>query len=229
MKKWMLIALIGACAAGLAAAETNSVPWYKKLFNKNADETAPVIEPAPEVSAPAPVTAPEMPRMQRREGLSEEQRAKLTPEQLEKMKARKAQMQQKQREGAGDRQRPKMNPQQLEKMKAQHKALMKLGEAARTETDPVKKEALIAELRVKLTEVSDKIQEEAKKRLERVGKEMKNLEKRIADYDANKSVRIEEQVQRILAGEPLKGPEGRRQGGLGEGKNKKGPKPPAAE
>jgi hypothetical protein len=219
MKKWMTITLIGACAAGLAMAE-ETVPWYKKLFNKSADETASVVEAVPEVAAP--VAAPEMPRMQRREGLSEEQRQKLTPEQLEKMKARKAQMQK--REGELG-QHPQMNPQQMEKMKAQREALMKLGEAARTETDPVKKEALVAELRAKLTEASDNIQVEAKKRLEQAGKEMKGLEKRIADYDANKSARIEEQVRRILAGEPFKGPEGKKHAAPGEGKNKKAPAP----
>ncbi len=104
-------------------------------------------------------------------------------------------------------------------MKAMHEALKQLGEAARNETDPAKKEALIGELRTKLTAIADRIQAEQKKRLEQAGKEMKNLEKRIADYEANKSTRIEEQIQRILAGEPLRGP--------GEGQHKKGPKPQA--
>jgi hypothetical protein len=226
MKKWMIVILIGAWTAGLAVAE-EKVPWYKKLFNKSADEPAQVFDPAPEVSVPAPEPVPEMPRMQRREGLNEGQRPKLTPEQVEKMKARKAQMQQ--REGAGDRQHPRLSPEQMEKMKAQHEALMQLGEAARNETDPVKKEALVAELRVKLTAIDDKIQQAAKKRLEQAGKEMTHLEKRIADYEQNKDARIEEQVKRILAGEPLKKPAGIGMERLGEGQIKKGPKPPVAE
>lgn len=212
MKKWMLMVLIGTCAAGLAVAETNDVPWYKKIFNKSADETAPVVEPAPEVSAPAPVVG--------------KTRPKLTPEQMKKMKARRAHMQK--FEGFGER-KHQMNPRQMAKMKAQREALMKLGKAARSETDPAKKKALVAELRTKLTEVSDAIQARAKQRLAAADREIKGLEKRIADYDKNKEARIDEQVRRILAGEPLKGPGGKHHGGPGAGKNKKGPKPHAAE
>ena len=224
MKKWMTIVLISVCTAGLAAAE-DTVPWYKKLFNKNADEQTQVIPPAPEVSAPASV--PEAPRMKRHEGLSEEQRQKLTPEQIETMKARKAQMQQ--REGKEEGQRPKVNPEQMEKMKAAHEALMKLGEAARNETDPAKKEALIGQLRTKLTENADNMLAEQKKRLEQAEKEVPKLKERMADFEKNKSARIEEQVQRILAGEPLKRPEGKRSELPGDGKHKKGAKPPVTE
>jgi hypothetical protein len=81
MKKWMMIALLGALTAGLAVAEETKVPWYKKMFGKSADEQTQVIPPAPATPAPAP--APEMPRMK----MGEHQRPQLTPEQREKMKA----------------------------------------------------------------------------------------------------------------------------------------------
>jgi hypothetical protein len=113
-------------------------------------------------------------------------------------------------EGQGERQRPQITPEQMEKMKAQHEELMKLGEAARKETDPAKKEILVGQLRVKLTEVADKMQAEGKKRLEQAEKELPRLREKLAEAEKNKAARIEEQVQRILAGEPLKKPEGKR-------------------
>lgn len=216
MKKWILIAFIGTCAAGLVAAETNNLPWYKKIFNKSADETAPVVEPAPEAAAPA--VTPEKPHTQR---------PNLTPEQIEKMKARKAQMQH--REGEGDRPHQMMNPQQMEKMKAVHEEIMKLGEAARNETDPAQKEVLVGQLRTKLTAIADRMLAEQKKRLEQAEKELPKLRERLAASEKNKSARIEDQVNRLLAGEPLMPFDGRQKGKPGEGKLKKGPKPPAEE
>lgn len=224
MKKWMMYVLIGACTAGVAVAE-DSVPWYKKMFNKSADEETQVIPPAPAVTpAPAPTPVPaQTPDLQRSEG----QRPQLTPEQKEKMKARAAQIQQ--REGAGEKSRPQVNPEQAAKIKAQRDEIMKIGEAARNETDPAKKEELIGQLRVKLTEAADKIQAEMKKRLDQAEKELPKLRERMADAEKNKTARIEEQLQRILAGEPFKGPEGKHPELPAEGKHKKGPKPAAAE
>ncbi len=220
MKKWMVYGLISAFAA-VAAMSEDAVPWWKKPFVKNADEQTQVIPPAP--AAPV-VSTPvsEKPRMQRHEGLSGEQLQKLTPEQLEKMKARKAQMQQ--REGAGDGPRLQMNPQQMEKMKAQREEIMKLGEAARNEPDPAKKEMLISQLRAKLTEGADQRLATQKKRIEQAEREMPKLREKLADAESNKTARIEEQIQRILAGEPLPGPEGKRPELPGGGKHKKAAK-----
>jgi hypothetical protein len=100
-------------------------------------------------------------------------------------------------------------PEQMEKMKAQRDALMKLGEAARNETDPAKKEALVAEIRAKVTEMNEKILAELKKRVAQADQEMPKLKERLADAEKNKATRIEEQVQRILKGEPIKRPEGK--------------------
>ena len=219
MKKWMMYVLIGACTAGVAVAE-DSIPWYKKMFNKNADEETQVIPPAPAVTpAPAPTPAPvQAPNLQR---------PQLTPEQKEKMKARAAQIQQ--REGAGEKPHSQVNPEQAAKMKAQREEIMKLGEAARNETDPVKKEELIGQLRAKLTEAADKMQAEMQKRLDQAEKELPKLRERMADAEKNKTARIEEQLQKILAGEPLKGPEGKRPELPADGKHKKAVRPAVAE
>jgi septal ring factor EnvC (AmiA/AmiB activator) len=132
----------------------------------------------------------------------------------------------------GDGQRPELSPEKLEKMakmKAAHEGLMKLGEAARNETDPAKKEALIGQLRTKLTEDADKMLIEQKKRLEKAEKEVPKLKKRMEEFEKNKSARIEEQIQRILTGESPKKPEGKRPEGPSAGKHKKDPKPPSVE
>ena len=231
MKKWMIYGLLGALVACLAVAE-ETVPWYKKLFNQNADEQTQVVPPAPAaqvapVAPVAPVTpvptapAPEV----KRKAVGD--RSQLTPEQIEKMKAQREASGQK-REGGGEYKRPQITPEQMEKMKAQHEELMKMGEAARNETDPVKKEILVGQLRAKLTEIADKMQAEAKKRLDQVEKELPKLKERIADYENNKAARIEDQVKRILAGQPLAPFEGKRSEQAG-GKAKKDFKAPATE
>ncbi|HNX53473.1 MAG TPA: hypothetical protein PKI68_06980 [Pontiellaceae bacterium] len=206
MKKWMIYVLIGACAAGMATAE-ETVPWYKKLFTKNADEETQVIPPAPAVTAPA--SAPEV---------KQGQRPALTPEQKERMKAH-AQLQQ--REGAGPR--PMMTGEQAEKMKAQREELNKLGAAARNETDPARKEALIAGLRAKLTAIADQRQAENKKRLEKAEQDLPKLKAQIEELEKNKTDRIEKQLQAILSGEPFKA------GESGDRKGKKAGKAPVAK
>lgn len=228
MKKWMIYGLISTFAACLAVAE-ETVPWYKKLFNKNADEQTQVIPPAPaaQVAPVAPVTpvptapAPEIKRKAAGE------RPQLTPEQIEKIKAHREASGQK-REGMGEYQRPQLTPEQIEKMKANHEELMKIGEAARNETDPAKKEVLVGQLRGKLTEMADKMQAEAKRRLDQAEKELPKLRERMADAEKNKAARVEEQVQRILAGQPLAPFEGKRSEQAG-GKAKKDFKAPASE
>ena len=201
MKKWMIYGLIGTLAACLAVAE-DTVPWYKKLFTQDADEQTQVIPPAPEaqVAPTEPATATPVP---------------VAPASDVKQKA------------AGDR--PQPTPEQMEKMKAQHDELMKMGEAARNETDPANKEILVGQLRVKLTEIADKMQADAKKRLDQVEKELPKLKGRVADYENNKAARIEDQVQRILAGQPLAQHEGKRPDQSAAGKAKKAPKAPSAE
>jgi len=128
-------------------------------------------------------------------------------------------------EGKGEGRRSQMSPEQKEKRKAQHEELKKLGEAARNETDPAKKDVLVGQLRTKLTEMADERQAGMKKRIDSAEKEMPKLKERMAEAEKNKSANVEKQVQRILAGEPLERPEGsslKKEG-------KKGAKAPAAE
>lgn len=198
MKKWMMMVLIGSITTGIATAEEAKAPWYKRLFGMSADEQTQVVPPAPvqvPVATPAPVPVPVA-----------------TPA-----------------HGAPRMQRPdgkpQVTPEQMEKMKAQREALMKLGEAARTETDPAKKEILVGQLRAKVTEMNEKTLAELKKRVEQADQEMPKLKERLANAEKNKAARIEEQVQKILKGEPITKPEGKRPEGASP--KKEGKKAPA--
>lgn len=137
-------------------------------------------------------------------------------------------MQKMKRDGMGERQRPQMSPEQMEKMKAHREELMKLGEAARNEADPVKKEALVADIRTKVTEMVDKMQAEHEKRLERAEKELSTLREKLAEGEKNKAAQIEEHVQRIVAGKPPRG-DGKRPEGDFKREHRQDVPPPEAE
>jgi len=126
-------------------------------------------------------------------------------------------------EGKGD-QRNQLSPEQKEKMKARHEELMKLGEAARNEPDPAKKEVLVGQLRAKLTEMADERQANMKKRIDDAEKELPKLKERLVQSEKNKSANIEKKIQRVLAGEPIDQPKG-----ASKKAGKKGAKAPAAE
>lgn len=133
------------------------------------------------------------------------------------------------REPAGERMRQHATPEQMERAKAQQEEVMKLGAAARAETDPAKKEILVGKLRVKLNEIADRMQQMHQKRLEEAGRDLSMLKERAAESQKNREQRIEEQIQRILAGEPP-GPFGaKRPEPPGDRKPGKGQKKPAAE
>ena len=117
--------------------------------------------------------------------------------------------------GARQRQKPTEGEQRakMEKMRAERMATHKLAEAARNETDPVKKEQLIGQLREKLTAGADKMQAEFRKRLKKAEAEVGKMQARLADAETNREQRVEESLQKLLAGEPLERPKGKRQGG----------------
>ncbi len=110
-------------------------------------------------------------------------------------------------EGKGD-QRMQLSPEQKEKMKARQEELMKLGGAARSETDPAKKDVLVGQLRAKLTAMADERQVEMKKRIDNAENELPKLKERLAESEKTQSARVEKQVQRILSGESIERPEG---------------------
>lgn len=97
--------------------------------------------------------------------------------------------------------RPHFSPEQMEKMKAQRDAVMKLGEAARAETDPVKKDELIAQLKTELNKVADKMHAMHQKGIERAEKDLERLRKRMSQAEENREQMIEDQLQRILSGQ----------------------------
>ena len=103
----------------------------------------------------------------------------------------------------GDRERPggPMSAEMKDQMRAEHRAIRDLGQAARAETDEAKKAELVAQLRAKLGEVADRMQAHQEERLAQAEERLADLKARIADGQANRDSRIEEQIQRILAGE----------------------------
>lgn len=103
---------------------------------------------------------------------------------------------------------PKLSPEQMEKIKAQREAIDRLGEAARNESDPVKKEELIGQLRAELNKAADKMQQMHEKRLQQAEKELGRLRTRMEEAQKNRDPMIEKQIQRILAGEKPEPPEG---------------------
>lgn len=103
-----------------------------------------------------------------------------------------------------------LTEEQRAKAKAYYEAVHKLAEAARNETDPVKKEALVEQLRVKLTEGAERMQQEFRKRLEKAEKEVARMRERLNEGEKNMSERVEEHLRKILSGER---PERPRRGG----------------
>ena len=100
-----------------------------------------------------------------------------------------------------------MSAEMKDQMRAEHRAIRELGKAARSETDEAKQAELVAQLRVKLGEVADRMQAHQEERLAQAEERLAGLKERIADGKANRDARIEEQVQRILSGERPQRPE----------------------
>ena len=92
-------------------------------------------------------------------------------------------------------------------MKANHKAIRELGEAARAETDPAKKEEIVAQLRTKLGEVNDLMQKKWEERLAQAEERISDLREKVEYSKANRDELIEEHVQRILSGEKPQRPD----------------------
>ena len=101
----------------------------------------------------------------------------------------------------GMRRRPRNSDEQGAKMKAEYKAIHSLAAAARTEADPVKKSELIEQLRSKLTEGAENMQAGFRKRLERAEAEVEKMKERLAKGETEMANRVEEHLQKLLAGE----------------------------
>jgi len=126
--------------------------------------------------------------------------------------------QQQMRRGSQPGQRPKMSDEKQAEMKAEREATHKLADAARNEADPVKKAALVDQLRAKVTEGAEKRNAEFSKRLEKAEQGVTKMKERLAKAEKEKEQKIEEHIQKLLSGEKPQHPEGKRSG-------KKGPSP----
>lgn len=120
-----------------------------------------------------------------------------------------------------DPRRGKISEEQRAKMKAEREAIHALAEAARSEEDPVKKAELTEQLRAKLTEGAEKMQEQFRKRLEKAEAGVVKMRERLEKGEADMAKRVEEHLQKLLAGEK---PE-RKKGPGAEGQRRKGPTP----
>jgi hypothetical protein len=103
--------------------------------------------------------------------------------------------------GGKDRPGGPMSPEEMEQMKADHKVIQELGEAARAETDPAKKAEIVAQLRTKLADVGARMLANQEKRLVQAEERLAGLKEKIEYTKANRETLLDEQVQRILAGE----------------------------
>ena len=144
-------------------------------------------------------------------GLGEEKQTTEPPQQMQR--------------GPQSGQRPQMSEEKRAEMKAKHgkmkaerEATQKLADAARTETDPVKKAELVGQLRAKVTKHVEKMQATFAKRLEKAEKGVTKMKERLVEAEKNKEQKIEEHVQKLFSGEKPQRPEGKRPG-------KKGPPP----
>ncbi|MDD2239656.1 MAG: hypothetical protein PHO14_05825 [Kiritimatiellae bacterium] len=86
-------------------------------------------------------------------------------------------------------------------IRAQHQAIRDLVGAARVETDDAKKAVLVEQLRTKLGAIADRVQAHQKERLAQAEERLTSLKERIAETDANRDTLIDEQIERLLAGE----------------------------
>ena len=120
----------------------------------------------------------------------------------------------------GQQRRPRMSEEKRAEMKARREETKKMVEAARAETDPVKKTELVEQLRTRLTEGAKKMQAEFRKRLETAEQGVEKMKVRLAEGDENMKQRVGERLQKLLAGEKSERPEGMRSG-------RRGPSPTA--
>ncbi len=133
------------------------------------------------------------------------------------------------RDGDNQDHRGPMDPEMMEAMKANHKAIRELGQAARAETDPAKKEELVAQLRTKLGEVGDLMQKKWEERLSQAEERISDLKEKVEYSKANRDALIEEHVQRILSGERPQRPDRFKDFPNAKGGHRPPPPPPGAE
>ena len=86
-------------------------------------------------------------------------------------------------------------------MRAEHQAIRDLVGAARVETDETRKAELVEQIRAKLGAVADRMQAHQEERLAQAEERFTALKERIEDARERRDEIIEDQIQRLLAGE----------------------------
>lgn len=86
-------------------------------------------------------------------------------------------------------------------MRAEHQAIRDLVGAARVETDETRKAVLVEQIRAKLGAVADRVQAHQEARLAQAEAQFNALKARIEDARERRDEIIEDQIQRLLAGE----------------------------
>ena len=115
----------------------------------------------------------------------------------------------------GQQRRSQMSEEKRVEMKAHREQTRKMVEDARAETDPAKKNELVEQLRTRLTEGAKKMQAEFRKRLDAAEQGVEKMKVRLAEGDENMKQRVDERLQKLLAGEKPERPQGRRIGKRG--------------
>lgn len=83
-----------------------------------------------------------------------------------------------------------------------HEKVNRLAKAAREETDPVKKEERVDELRAVLMEGAEAMMAHFRRRVEDAEQDVAEMRERLEDGEANMEARVEEYLQTLLTCEP---------------------------
>ena len=101
----------------------------------------------------------------------------------------------------GKRPEGPVDPEAMEQMRKIHMEIRDLAGAARLETDEARKADLVARLRAKLGEATDLMLVKQEKRLAQAEERLADLKAKIEYSKTNREKLLDEQVQRVLAGE----------------------------
>jgi len=128
--------------------------------------------------------------------------------------------------GGRGRMHPEISEEQHQKIRAQRERIIALAKAARNETDEVHKAEIVKQLRAKLTEGAERMQEAFRKRLERAEKGVEKMRARLADAEKNREKKVEEHLQKLLSGEVPDPVPGHPEGGRYRKERSRGSPPP---
>ena len=94
-----------------------------------------------------------------------------------------------------------MSAEMRDEIRAEHRAIRDLAGAIRVESDEARKAELTEELRGKLGGITDRVQQHQRNRFRQAQEQLDELGQRIEQAEQNRDKLIDEQVQRLIAGE----------------------------